>query len=128
MGGAASLLCAVVFVPRLGVYGALIALAAAAVAGVCYFSVALFRSERIHPFTWPYAKTLAAAAASLALVFKIVPAPETTFCASFRRRRRSRSCSQCLFFLTGAFTEKDKRMALRFRGWVERGEMWPSRI
>jgi O-antigen/teichoic acid export membrane protein len=128
MGGVASLLCAIVLVPRLGIYGALIALAASTVAGVSYFSLALFRSERIHPFTWPYAKTLAAAAASMAVVFKVVPSAGNDFLRVLSVAAAFTVVFAMSLFFAGAFTEKDKRMALRFRRWLERGEMWPSHI
>ena len=128
MGGIVSLFCALVFVPQLGIYGALIALAASTVAGVSYFSVALFRQERIHPFTWPYAKTLAVAATSMALVFRVIPESGSDLVRILSVEAAFAIAFAISLFLVGAFTEKEKRMALRFRQWVERGEMWPSHI
>ncbi len=128
IGGIVSLFCAIVFVPRFGIYGAVIALGAANVAGISFLSIALFRVERIHPFTWRYAKTVAAALASIVLVSRIVPNSGNDFISVV-----SIACSFAVvyviwLFLLGSFTERDKRMFMRFRRWVAGGEMWHSSI
>ena len=107
MGGIVSLFCALVFVPRLGIYGALIALAASTVAGVSYFSVALFWRERIHPFTWPYAKTLAVAATSMALVFRVIPEAGNDLVRILSVAAAFAIAFAISLFLVGAFTEKE---------------------
>jgi O-antigen/teichoic acid export membrane protein len=127
-GGMASLVCAVVFVPRLGIFGAVIALAAAAALGVSFLSIALFRNERIHPFTWPYVKTASAAGVSMALVSKVVPAGGNDLLGVFSTFAAFATVFVVLLFVLRSFTERDRRVAARVRRWIERGEMWPVRI
>lgn len=128
IGGIVSLFCAIVFVPRFGIYGAVIALGTAAMAGISFLSIALFRIEHIHPFTWRYAKTVAAALASTVLVSRIVPNSGNDFISVI-----SIACAFAVVYvicllLLGSFSERDKRMLMRFRRWVAGGEMWHSTI
>jgi O-antigen/teichoic acid export membrane protein len=128
IGGIVSLFCAILFVPRFGIYGAVIALGAAALAGISFLSVALFGVERIHPFTWRYAKTVAAALASAVLVSRIVPNSGNDFISVISIACAFAAVYVICLFLLGSFTERDKRMLMRFRRWVAGGEMWHSPI